>query len=101
MEDFGYVGIEFDEWVTTNDDSRIVFNECTYDPNNNIATVNNENYIYFRGGFFKYNGSQVDIYKFRNFASNEAGNTNSYKDVVLNKNDTFYGHAARRLKWYV
>ena len=98
FEDFGYVGIEFDEWVTTNDDSRIVFNECTYDPNNNIATVNNENYIYFRGGFFKYNGSQVDIYKFRNFASNEAGNTNSYKDVVLNKNDTFYGHAARRLK---
>ena len=86
-----------DNWKTDNDDSRIVFNACTYDASSRIATYNGENFIYFRGGFFKYNGSQVDIYKFRNYDSNSGDNTNSYMNVKLVKNDSYYGHDAWRL----
>ena len=84
-------------WKNTNDDSRLVFNACSYDPVSCIADVNNQKYIYFRGGFFKYNGSQVDIYKFRNYSANSGNNENSYMTVNLNSNDTFYGHPAWRL----
>ena len=86
-----------DNWKVDNDDSRIVFNACTYDASSRIATYNSENFIYFRGGFFKYNGSQVDIYKFRNYNSNTGDNTNSYMNVKLVKNDSYYGHDAWRL----
>ena len=84
-------------WKNANDDSRLVFNACSYNPVSCIASVNNQNYIYFRGGFFKYNGSQVDIYKFRNYSANSGNNENSYMTVNLNSNDTFYGHPAWRL----
>ena len=86
-----------DDRKNDNDDSRIVFNACTYDASSRIATYNSENFIYFRGGFFKYNGSQVDIYKFRNYDSNSGNNTNSYMNVKLVKNDSYYGHDAWRL----
>lgn len=86
-----------DNWKVDNDDSRIVFNACTYDASSRIAAYNSENFIYFRGGFFKYNGSQVDIYKFRNYNSNTGDNTNSYMNVKLVKNDSYYGHDAWRL----
>lgn len=86
-----------DNWKADNDDSRIVFNSCTYDASSRIATYNSENFIYFRGGFFKYNGSQVDIYKFRNYSANTGDNTNSYMNVKLVKNDSYYGHDAWRL----
>lgn len=86
-----------DNWKVDNDDSRIVFNECTYNSSTCLANYNGQNYIYFRGGFFKHNGSQVDIYKFRNYGANEGNNTNSYKNVQLVKNDSYYGHDAWRL----
>ena len=88
---------DVNNWKSDNDDSRIVFNECTYDSTNNIANYNGQNYIYFRGGFFKYNGSGVDIYKFRNYGANEGDNNNSYKAVVLKQDDSFYGYNAWRL----
>lgn len=89
---------EVEDWRDEdNDDLRIVFNECSYDENTYIATYNSENFIYFRGGFFKYNGSQVDIYKFRNYSANTGDNTNSYMNVKLVKNDSYYGHDAWRL----
>ena len=93
----GYVGINFDEWVANVDDSRAAFYECTYNSSTRLANYNGQNYIYFRGGFFKHNGSQVDIYKFRNYGANEGNNTNSYKNVQLVKNDSYYGHDAWRL----
>ena len=86
-----------DDWKNDNDDSRIVFNSCSYNSTTRLATYNGENYIYFRGGFFKYNGSQVDIYKFRNYNSNSGNNTNSYMNVQLTRNDSYYGHDAWRL----
>ena len=94
---WGTITYSVNNWKDDNDDSRLVFNECSYDATNFIATVNGTNYIYFRGGFFKYNGSQVDIYKFRNYDANSGDNTNSYMNVTLRKNDSFYGHTAWRL----
>ena len=88
---------DVNNWKSDNDDSRIVFNECKYDSTKNIANYNGQNYIYFRGGFFKYNGSGVDIYKFRNYGANEGDNNNSYKAVVLKQDDSFYGYNAWRL----
>lgn len=98
-EDGGWFTDEYnvDDWKNDNDDSRIVFNSCSYNSTTRIATYNGENYIYFRGGFFKYNGSQVDIYKFRNYNSNSGNNTNSYMNVQLTRNDSYYGHDAWRL----
>lgn len=94
----GYNCKDANDFASKLDDLRVVFKETKINTDRSI-TINNEKYIYFHGGFFKFDNGTVDIHKFRNSECNypDALNGNTYRQVEYVNNDSYYGHGAWRL----
>ena len=94
----GYNCNDANDFTGKLDDLRVVFREARINTDQSV-TINSEKYIYFHGGFFKFENGTVDIQKFRNSECNypEDLNGNTYRQVEYVNNDSYYGHATRRL----
>lgn len=95
---------DLSQWSSTSecvDDLRVVLTKVVnLDTANQIYTVDGGQYIYFHGGFFKYENGKVDIHKFRNDDSNypsSYGGDDTRKVIFDTTGGDYYSHAAWRL----
>lgn len=91
-----------DDWKNMLDDLRVVFYKVNV--SNNIVTVEGTSlggqYIYFHGGFFKYDSTNqtVDISKFTNEDSNYPDSNKQRKVIYDVSGNGYYDHGAWRLQ---